>query len=109
MISTVLKFVIYDDCWNQAFAHIDKIMQLVVEDLPHEHFVVNYSNVESLAANVKGKCDTEVLTKAIWDDKECPEFTPSHALMVWLSVSGIKSIYLFPKQSFFMSTCHLKG
>jgi hypothetical protein len=39
----------------KLFAQFDEIMQLKVEDPPHEHFVVKDGNVESLAANIKGK------------------------------------------------------
>jgi hypothetical protein len=78
-------------------------MQMKVEDLPHEFFIVKDGNVEALATKIKGKCDTKVHTMALWDDKECPEFSPSRALMVWLAVSGITSGYIFPPRSFLQS------
>lgn len=84
----------------KLFARIDEVMQLKVEDLPHEFFFVKDGNVEALATKIKGKCDTKVHTMALWDDKECPEFSPSRALMVWLAVSGIESGYIFPTRSF---------
>jgi hypothetical protein len=59
--------------------------------------------VEALASQIKGKCDTKVHTMALWDDKECPKFSPSQALIVWLAVSGIESGYIFPSRLFLQS------
>ena len=65
--------------------------------------------MEALAVNIKGKCDKNVQTMALWDDKECPELCPSHNLMVWMSVSGIKSSYLFLKRSYLNSIHYQDG
>jgi hypothetical protein len=34
----------------------------------------------------------------MWDDEECPEFSPTRAIFLWLKVSGITSGFLFPSR-----------
>ena len=53
-------------------------------------------SVKGLAFNIDGKCETVHLTFAMWNDKDCPEFLASTALLIWMAVSGIKLGPLFP-------------
>jgi hypothetical protein len=48
---------------------------------------------------VKGKQDNEWKPLAAWDDKECPEFSSPHWLVIWLAASGIKKGKLFPVEA----------
>jgi hypothetical protein len=52
----------------KLFACIDEIIQMKMEDLPHEFFIVKDGNVEVLATKIKGKCDTKIHIMALWDD-----------------------------------------
>lgn len=80
----------------KGFLRIDEALNLQVEDLPQDYFAVSANNVEALCMTVQGKTDQEKKHLAIWDDKECPDFSPSRTLLIWLAVSGIKSGKLFP-------------
>ena len=80
----------------KGFLRIDEALHMKVEDLPQDYFVVTQENVEGLCMKVKGKTDDKVQYLAIWDDAECPDFSASRALLIWLALSGITSGYLFP-------------
>ena len=80
----------------KGFLRIEEALNLKVEDLPQDYFVVTQHSVEGLCMTVQGKTDQEKQFLAIWDDKECPDFSPARALLIWLALSGITSGYLFP-------------
>ena len=80
----------------KAFLRIDEALNLEVEDLPEEYLAVTRENVEGLCITVQGKTDKEMQYLAIWDDTECPDLSPSCALLIWLAISGITSGKLFP-------------
>jgi hypothetical protein len=45
---------------------------------------------------IKGKRDDTWLHFAIWDDKDCPEeFSAAHAILLWISLTGIKGGFCF--------------
>ena len=83
----------------KGFLRIDEALNLKVEDLPQDYFVVTEHSVEGLCMIVQGKTDQEKQYLAIWDDTECPDFSPARALLIWLAVSGIQSGALFPSAS----------
>lgn len=82
----------------KLFARIDEVIMLQVEDFSKDHFVVTEHDVTALCAKLQGKCDKEVMFMAIWDDEDCPEFSASRALLIWMAVSGIQSGYVFPSR-----------
>jgi hypothetical protein len=53
-------------------------------------------NIKSLLAKIKGKRDNKWLHFAIWDDKDCTGFSAARAILLWISLTGIKGGYLFP-------------
>jgi len=80
----------------KLFLRIDEVLDMTVEQFIQKYFVVTEDGVEGLCAKVKGKTDTESKHLALWDDKECPEFSPARAILIWIAVSGITSGRLFP-------------
>lgn len=84
----------------KLFGRIDEVITMKVEDFPPDYFAIKDNNVKALATEIKGKCDKETHTMAIWDDTECPEFSAARALIVWVAVSGITEGYLFPSRAF---------
>ena len=82
----------------KGFLRIEEALNLEVEDLPQDYFVVTRENVEGLCMTVQGKTDEDKQYLAIWDDKECPDLSPSRALLIWLAVTGIKTGKLFPSE-----------
>ena len=80
----------------KEFLRVDEVLAMTVEDFLEDYFAVSADNVQCLAASVQGKTDIEKENLAIWDDAECPDFSPTRALLIWLAVSGIKSGKLFP-------------
>ena len=82
---------------TKLFARVnDELLNMKVEDLDQNYFVMNPTDVIALCAQLEGKTDKELVHLAMWDDKECPEFSPTRILMIWIAISGIKSGYLFP-------------
>jgi hypothetical protein len=61
-----------------------------------KYFAIKKEGVEALAMWIFGKSDDFAVNLLLWDDLECPEFSATRALMIWIAVSGIKSGYLFP-------------
>jgi hypothetical protein len=80
----------------KQFERIDEVVEMTIEDFLPELFAVKVDSVEGLAHEIDGKRESVPLTFAMWDDKDCPEFSASTALLIWLAVSGIKSGPLFP-------------
>jgi hypothetical protein len=61
-----------------------------------EYFVVKENDIEALCTKIKGKRDTKWINFAIWDDKECPEFSASRVLLIWIELTGVRGGFLFP-------------
>jgi hypothetical protein len=80
----------------KGFLRIEEALQLTMENLKEQYFVVKEDTIEGLAMEVQGKCDEEPITMAMWDDSECPDFSPSRVLMIWIALTGIKGGNLFP-------------
>jgi hypothetical protein len=72
---------------------------LQMTDLKMEYFVMSEFNIEGLAMDIKGKSDPAHVLLAMWDDEECPDFSSSRALFIWLAHSGIRSGCLFPSKA----------
>ena len=45
---------------------------------------------------IKGKKEKTALHFMMWDDKDCPDFLPTKAILAWIAYSGIKSGPIFP-------------
>jgi hypothetical protein len=80
----------------KVFLRIDEVLELDHEQFLKECFVVKGSDVESLLTKIKGKRDDNWVHFAIWDDKDCPEFSAARAALLWITLTGIKGGYLFP-------------
>ena len=78
------------------FQRIDEAMEMTVKDFLPYLFAMTMDSVKGLAFNIDGKHETVHLTFAMWNDKDCPEFLASTALLILIAVSGIKSGPLFP-------------
>ena len=83
----------------KLFARVEEALELTMEQLDSEYFSVTSTDVESLCCMLNGKCDNDWVHLAMWDDKDCPEFSASRALLIWLALSGIKSGRIFPTTS----------
>ena len=85
---------------TKLFARVDEVLVLKVEDFDNnqDFFIAKQHNIHSLAVDLKGKTGTRLhLDKLmLWDDKECPEFSPVWAILLWIQLSGIRSGYIFP-------------
>ena len=80
----------------KLFLRIDEVLELSYEQFVKEYFVIKELDVESLLAKIKGKRDDTWLHFAVWDDKDCPEFSACRAILLWVSLTGIKGGFLFP-------------
>ena len=80
----------------KLFGRVEEVLEMKVEDLPTGLFVVTDEDVEALVAELQGKCDGSVQNMVMWDDKDCTDFSPVRALLIWLAMSGIKRGYIFP-------------
>jgi hypothetical protein len=86
----------------KLFLRVDEVLSLTVEDFQTNLFVLNKLNVTGLMVEVFGKSEKKDGRKVIlslWDDKDCPDFSGTRALMLWLVKSGIYSGKLFPSKS----------
>ena len=82
----------------KLFLRCEEAIELTVEQFVMEYFQVDADAVVGLCAKIKGKRDAKWGHFMLWHDSECPEFSASSAVLVWLHVSGIKSGRLFPKR-----------
>lgn len=92
MIWTILIVAI------KLFLRIEEALEMTVEQFETEYFIVTEDDVEGLCVRIKGKRDKVPLDFALWNDKECPEFSACQAILIWISLSGIKSGKLFPQK-----------
>lgn len=75
---------------------INEVLGKTIENFEPTMTNVCDNNVVALVDSVLGKTDQEKVYLMLWDDEQCPEFSPTRAIMLWLKVSGIKSGFLFP-------------
>jgi hypothetical protein len=55
------------------------------------------TRADPLVMNISlGKRDSHPVHFALWDDHDCPDFSPVRALLLWMSFTGIRGGYLFP-------------
>jgi hypothetical protein len=80
----------------KEFLRVDEVLDLTVEQFLQNYFVITAENVQGLALYVQGKTDEDRANLAMWDDSECPDLSPTRAVLIWLAASGIKSGKLFP-------------
>ena len=56
---------------------------------------LNYK-VNSLTTRIRGKTDVNEVYLQLWDDEECPEFSPVIALLIYIALSDIQDGFIFP-------------
>jgi hypothetical protein len=78
----------------KLFLRVEEVIKMKVEDFAELYLVVTENNVEGLCVYIDGKKEKKETPFAIWDDKDCPEFSAVKAIL--LSFSGIRSGYIFP-------------
>ena len=82
---------------TKLMLRIDEAINLTVESCSMEHSLIkNRSKVENLLWNVQGKSDAEVVHLITWTDKTCKDLCPIACLLIYLSITGISSGYIFP-------------
>jgi hypothetical protein len=75
---------------NKLFWRVDKVLELTYKQFLKDYYIIkqNYS-IKPLLAEIQGKCDKVKKYFAVWDDKECLEFSPVMlAILIWLAISG---------------------
>jgi hypothetical protein len=71
-----------------------------VSSMRFEHIHVDQSSIpEYVCIEVQGKRDSSVVYLQLWRNRTNRFLDPVNALLWWLSVSGIRTGYLFPKVS----------
>jgi hypothetical protein len=87
----------------KLFLRVDEVLSLTMDDFQTDCFQISKLNVNGLPAMVKGKTEKEQGSPgsllALWDDKVCPDFSGTRALMLWLVRSGITTGKLFPSKA----------
>jgi hypothetical protein len=78
------------------FLRVEEVLELTVEQFIEEYFQVSEDTVKGLCAIIKGNRDSDWLHFMIWNDEDCPEFSASNAILIWVRLSGITSGRLFP-------------
>jgi hypothetical protein len=80
----------------KMFLRVKEVLELTVEQFMDEYFQVSEDSVKGLCAKIQGKRDPKWLYFMIWNDTDCPEFSASNAILIWVGLSGITSGQLFP-------------
>jgi hypothetical protein len=80
----------------KLFLRAEELLSLRIEMFDKTLSVVNADEVRAVAIWIKGKSDKSKKGLYIFEDERCPEFCPLRHLLVYLSLMGIKSGYLFP-------------
>ena len=83
----------------KLFLRIEEALSMKVEDFLMDLATTSKFRVKSLMTSIKGKRDKIRVHLQIWDDEICPEFSAVRAILIWISVSGITSGFLFPQES----------
>jgi hypothetical protein len=85
-------------CGVKGFLRVEEAINMDYSQFQQDYFVVTADDVKGLAYWVYGKSDHEKISLAMWDDDECPDFSASRAMLLWLAISGIESGKLFPSK-----------
>jgi hypothetical protein len=82
----------------KLFQRVEEAISMKYEEFLEDYFVVKEHDIGSLCAKIKGKTDLVWKHFAIWDDKECPEFSAARTILIWVCLAGIKGgyKYIFP-------------
>jgi hypothetical protein len=80
----------------KMFLRVEEVLELTVEQFVEEYFQVSEDAVQGLCSKIKGKRDPTWLYFMVWNDGDCPEFSASNAILIWVRLSGITSGRLFP-------------
>jgi integrase len=80
----------------------DELLALRVEDFKEKMTQIPVPNeIDGIVAGVQGKRDPQEVLLALWDDKNCPEFSATRIVLLWLGLSKIEKGYLFPGPDWF--------
>jgi hypothetical protein len=79
----------------KMFLCCEEALDLTVEHFLQQYVQVYADGVKGISAKIKGKRDKRWKYFMLWHDKDCPEFSASDAVLIWMAVSGIKSGKLF--------------
>ena len=80
---------------TKLFARVSEALEIDMDQIAIDYFVVTKDDVPGLCAILDGKNDNEPVHLMMWDDIQCPEFSPTRHLLVWIAISGINNGYLF--------------
>ena len=64
----------------RLFLRIDEVLELTVEQFVTEYFVVTGRDIKGLLVKIQGKRDKKPVHLSLWDDLDCPEFSPLRPL-----------------------------
>jgi hypothetical protein len=82
---------------TRQYLRSTEVLMLKVEDWDLGCAKVSETDVISLLLSVLGKRDTgKSVNLACWTDPECPEFSAATVVLIWISLTGITSGYMFP-------------
>jgi len=88
--------------WTLLIVCIKQFLQICEGiSLTTESFVTDLATksnykVNSLTTRIRGKTDVNEIYLQLWDDEECPEFSPVIALLIYSALSGIQDGFIFP-------------
>jgi hypothetical protein len=82
---------------TRQYLRSTEVLMLKVEDWDMGCAKVSETDVISLLLSVLGKRDSGTsVNLACWTDPECPEFSAATVVLIWISLTGITSGYMFP-------------
>jgi hypothetical protein len=80
----------------KLFLRADELLSITMDQFDKTLSVVNADDVRAIGLWIKGKSDKTKKGLYIFEDEKCPEFCPLRHLLVYLSITGITTGYLFP-------------
>jgi hypothetical protein len=80
----------------KLFLRSSELLSIRMEQFDTSLTVANSDEVRAIGIWIKGKSDKTKKALYVFKDEACPEFCPLRHLLVYLSVTGIKSGILFP-------------
>jgi hypothetical protein len=80
----------------KLFLRSSELLSLRMEQFEQKLYIVNEEEVRAVALYIQGKSDRQKKYLYIWADECCPEFCPLRHLLVYLSLTGIRTGLLFP-------------
>jgi hypothetical protein len=85
----------------RLFLREDEVASMRCEDIVSDITSVHGNgHVEGIAFKIQGKSDVHPVTLMMWSDAIYPSLCPVNALLSWISLTKIRSGYLFPSFSF---------